>query len=85
MPNLDRTIAPTTDVGGYGFVSACMCSKPPEMTLYKEAYWPQSGSQEFGSQSALTHKSPTTLDLAETSALDCAWHVVPFIDESALS
>ena len=23
-----------------------------------------------------------TLDLAENSALDCAWHVVPFEDES---
>ena len=39
---------------------------------------------EFGSQSALTHESPTTLDLAETSALDCTWHIVPFIDESTL-
>ena len=39
---------------------------------------------EFGSQSALTHESITTLDLAETSALDCAWHVVPFKDESTL-
>ena len=29
MPNLDRMIAPTMDVGGYGFVSARMCSKPP--------------------------------------------------------
>ena len=28
---------------------------------------------EFGSQSALTRESPTALDLAETSALDCAW------------
>ena len=28
-PNLDRMIAPTTDVGGYGFVSARMRSKPP--------------------------------------------------------
>ena len=44
-----------------------------------------SGSQsEFGSQSALTHESFTTLDLAETSALDCAWHVVPFEDESTI-
>ena len=39
---------------------------------------------EFGSQSALTHESITTLDLAETSALDCAWDVVPFEDESTL-
>ena len=39
---------------------------------------------EFGSQSALTHESFTTLDLAETSALDCTWHVVPFEDESTI-
>ena len=53
------------------------------MTLYKEAHWPQSVSQsEFGSQSALIHESLTTLDLAETSALDYTWHVVPFEDES---
>ena len=39
---------------------------------------------EFGNQSALTHKSFTTLDLAETSTLGCAWHVVPFEDESTL-
>ena len=39
---------------------------------------------EFGSWSALTHESLTTLDLAETSALDCVWHVVPFVDESTL-
>ena len=78
-PNLDRTIAPTTDAGGYGFVPARMRSgPPPKMTLYKEAHWPQSVSQ------SLTHESFTTLDLAETSALDCAWHVVPFEDESTL-
>ena len=62
MPNLDRTIAPTMDAGGYGSVSARMRS-----------------------ESALTHESLTTLALAETSALDCVWHIVPFIDESALS
>ena len=39
---------------------------------------------EFGSQSALTHESFTTLDLAETSTLDCAWRLVPFQDESTL-
>ena len=66
------------DAGGYGFESARMCSKPPKMTLYKEAHWPQSVSQY------LAHESLTTLDLAETSALDCAWHIVPFIDELAL-
>ena len=44
-PNLDMTIVPTTDAGGYGFVPARMCSEPPEKTLYKEAHWPQSGSQ----------------------------------------
>ena len=38
----------------------------------------------LGSQSALTQELFTTLDLAETSALDCAWHVVPFKDESTL-
>ena len=47
MPNLDMTIASTTDAGGYGFVTARMRSEPPEMTLYKEAYWPQSGSQSL--------------------------------------
>ena len=47
MPNLDMMIAPTMDAGGYGFVTARMRSKPPEMTLYKEAYWPQSGSQSL--------------------------------------
>ena len=41
-----------------------------------------SSQSALGSQSALTHESFTTLDLAETSALDCAWHVVPFEDES---
>ena len=46
-PNLDMTIVPTTDAGGYGFVPARMCSEPPEMTLYKEAHWPQSGSQSL--------------------------------------
>ena len=44
-PNLDMTIAPTTDAGGYGSVPAHMRSEPPEMTLYKEAHWPQSVSQ----------------------------------------
>ena len=61
-----------------------MRSKTPEMTLYKEAYWPLVSQSELGSQSALTQESFTTLDLAETSALDCAWHVVPFEDESTL-
>ena len=45
MPNLDRMIAPTMDAGGYGSISARMRSEPPEMTLYKEAHWPQSVSQ----------------------------------------
>ena len=44
-PNLDMTIVPTMDAGGYGFVPARMHSEPPEMTLYKEAHWPQSVSQ----------------------------------------
>ena len=44
-PNLDMMIAPTMDAGGYGFVPARMRSEPPEMTLYKEAHWPQSVSQ----------------------------------------
>ena len=46
-PNLDRMIAPTTDAGGYSSVSTHMRSEPPEMTLYKEAHWPQSGSQSL--------------------------------------
>ena len=54
------------------------------MTLYKEAILALVSQSEFGSWSALTHESLTTLDLAETSTLDCAWHVVPFIDESIL-
>ena len=72
-------IASTTDAGGYSFVPVRMRSgPPPEMTLYKEARWPQLVSQ------SLTCESFATLDLAETSALDCAWHVVPFEDESTL-
>ena len=47
MPNLDRTIAPLrmrVDTVSY----PCTCIvRPPEMTLYKEAYWPQSGSQSL--------------------------------------
>ena len=46
-PNLDRTIAPTTDAGGYSSISARMRSEPPKMTLYKEAYWPQAVSQSL--------------------------------------
>ena len=46
-PNLDRMIAPTTDAGGYGFVPTRMRSGPPEMTLYKEAHWPQLVSQSL--------------------------------------
>ena len=58
MPNLDRMIAPTTDAGGYGSVSARMRSEPPEMTLYKEAYWPQAVSQSLAvSQPWLTSRS----------------------------
>ena len=47
MPNLDMTIVPTMDVGGYGFVPTRMRSEPPKTTLYKEAHWPQSGSQSL--------------------------------------
>ena len=47
MPNLDRTIAPTMDAGGYGSVSTRMHSEPPEMTLYKEAHWPESVGQSL--------------------------------------
>ena len=61
-----------------------MRSKTPEMTLYKEAHWPQSVSQSLAVGQSLTHESFTTLDLAETSALDCTWHIVPFKDESIL-
>ena len=32
-PYLDMTIAPTTDAGGYGFVTARMHSEPRQMTL----------------------------------------------------
>ena len=46
-PNFDMSVAPTTDAGGYGFVPARMRSEPPEMTLYKEAHWPQSRSQSL--------------------------------------
>ena len=77
-PNLDKSIVPLRmRVDTVSNPHACVVS-PPEMTLYKEASWPQSGSQ------TLAHESLTTLDLAETSALDCAWHVVPFKDEPAL-
>ena len=83
--NLDRTIAPLRmRVDTVSYPRACMV-RPSEMTLYKEAYWPQSVSQSLAvNQSALTHESFTTLDLAETSTLDCAWHVVPFEDKSTL-
>ena len=50
------------------------------MTLYKEAYWPLA----VRVSQLLTHESFTTLDLAETSTLDCTWHVVPFEDESTI-
>ena len=61
-PNLDRTIALTTDAGGYGSISARMRSEAPEMTLYKEAYWPQAVSQSLAvSQPWLTsHSQPWT-------------------------
>ena len=76
--NLDRTIAPLrVQVDMVSYLRACMV-RPSEMTLYKEAYWPLAVSQP------LTHESFTTLDLAETSALDCAWRVVPFEDESTI-
>ena len=54
------------------------------MTLYKEAHWPQLVSQSLAVSQSLTHESLTALDLAETSTLDCTWHVVPFEDESTL-
>ena len=76
--NLDRTIAPLrVRVDTVLYPHACMV-RPSKMTLYKEAYWPQAVSQP------LTHESFTTLDLAETSALDCTWHIVPFEDESTI-
>ena len=74
--NLDRTIAPLRmRVDTVSYPRACVV-RPSEMTLYKEAYWPLAVNQ------SLTHESLTTLDLAETSTLDCAWHVVPFEDKS---
>ena len=87
LPNLDMSIAPTTDAGGYGFVPARMRSVPPEMTLYKEAHWPQSVSQSLAVRVwpsvGLTVNPPWltsrhSLVLAETSTLDSAWRVVPF-------
>ena len=65
-------------MGGYGFVSVRMRGKAPRNDPIYEAYWPLGVSQP------LTHESFTTLDLAETSALDCTWHVVPFEDESTI-
>ena len=45
--NLDRTIAPLwMRVDTVSYPRACMV-RPPEMTLYKEAYWSQSGSQSL--------------------------------------
>ena len=58
MPNLDMTIVPTMDAGGYGFVPARMRSEPPEMTLYKEAHWPQSGSQSLTISQSLAVSPP---------------------------
>ena len=79
--NLDRMIAPLRmRVDTVLYPCACVV-RPSEMTLYKEAYWPLAVSQSW---SALTHESFTTLDLAETSVLDCTWHVVPFEDESTI-
>ena len=76
--SLDRMIAPLrVRVDTVSYLHACVV-RPSEMTLYKEAYWPLAVSQP------LTHELFTTLDLAETSALDCAWHVVPFEDESTI-
>ena len=47
MPNLDRTIAPLRmRVDTVPYLHTCAVS-PPEMTLYKEAYWPQAVSQSL--------------------------------------
>ena len=47
MPNLDRTIAPLRmRVDMVPYPHTCTVS-PPKMTLYKEAYWPQAGSQSL--------------------------------------
>ena len=47
MPNLDKMIAPLQmRVDTVSYPHACIVS-PPEMTLYKEAYWPQLGSQSL--------------------------------------
>ena len=52
MPNLDRTIAPLwMRVDTVPYLHA-MCSESPEMTLYKEAYWPQAVSQSLAVGSA---------------------------------
>ena len=44
--------------------------RPSGKALFKEAYWPYPVSQ------SLAPELFTTLDLAETSVLDYAWHVV---------
>ena len=47
IPNLDRMIAPLQmQVDTVSYPHACVVS-PPKMTLYKEAYWPQSVSQSL--------------------------------------
>ena len=82
MSNLDRTIAPLRmQVDTVSYPRTCVV-RPSEMTLYKEAYWPLAVSQALAvsPDSRVVH----TLDLAETSALDCAWHIVPFKDESTI-
>ena len=82
MPNLDRTIAPLRmRVDTVSYPRACIVRPPKWPYIRRHIGLSQS---EFGNWSTLTHESFTTLDLAETSALDCAWHVVPFIDESDL-
>ena len=81
-PNLDRTIGLLRmQVDTVSYLHACVV-RPPKWP-YIRRHIGLSQESEFGSQSALTHESITTLDLAETSALDCAWRVVPFKDESA--
>ena len=60
------------DAGGYLFISTRMHGRSSGKALFKEADWPHPVSQ------SLALELITTLDLAETSVLDYAWHVIPY-------
>ena len=61
----------------FSYPQACVV-RPSGKALFKEAYWPHLVSQ------SLALELFTTLDLAETSVLDYAWHVVPNSGETCL-